>query len=507
MPESEVKREELELHPFMRNKYFYGKLMTVEDFELEQEYFNRKRYLLNRLIFGKGLLYGFHNIELNTKDKKVNIIFKDGGVALDSLGQEIVVPKNTEKTIQNKYIQLYEEKNFGDTIHLYLKYNPSFAVSEVSEFEKINSKSESNNCSRILEDFEVIACFKSPMENTIEEMVFFATIKRNHPHEKFTIVKIEDSRLQNNLIDQPKEPAQSNKGNIIATGVVYFKQPTVNSITSSPIDLKLKGMDHPVFIHLSPEEGEENKIFTDHYGSGQKNDPPFHLRTILDRSIGTFKVQVVFKDESERRSVHIRWWAFRSNKDYGTTEVTSNVFLTEYKFLSDPDPNVRAKVVENSLSHSGAKNYVRAGIIQGNHYAKVGNEVALNGNPNRLARLLKEQDDEPKNLHLHSEWDKWYIGEKEWMLKLENFDNTSNGPAAEIKLYFEEKEMKSFKVFKGDLITYCESIAGETNVPLFVTYVDDIHVPSVGNLFSKEAKVVLKYTWAVSKRHIRYCVN
>ena len=63
MVENEEKEKSI-LRQFERNKYFYGKLMTVSDFELEQEYFNGKRYLLNRLIHGKGLLFGFSNLEL-----------------------------------------------------------------------------------------------------------------------------------------------------------------------------------------------------------------------------------------------------------------------------------------------------------------------------------------------------------------------------------------------------------------------------------------------------------
>ena len=37
-----------------RNRYFYGKLMTVRDFLREQEYFNSKRWLINRLLFRSG---------------------------------------------------------------------------------------------------------------------------------------------------------------------------------------------------------------------------------------------------------------------------------------------------------------------------------------------------------------------------------------------------------------------------------------------------------------------
>ena len=87
-------------------------------------------------------------------------------------------------------------------------------------------------------------------------------------------------------------------------------------------------------------------------------------------------------------------------------------------------------------------------------------------------------------------------------LKVENFDSTLKPPVVEIKLKFEEEELKSFEVSKGDLITYCEDIAGETGVPLFVTYIDDIYIPGIKSLIGKEAKVILKYTWAISK-HIR----
>ena len=43
------------MFPFERNRYFYGKLLTVRDFESEQKYFNDKSRLLNRLLFGSGV--------------------------------------------------------------------------------------------------------------------------------------------------------------------------------------------------------------------------------------------------------------------------------------------------------------------------------------------------------------------------------------------------------------------------------------------------------------------
>ena len=46
------------LQRFERNNYFYGKLLTVRDFELEQRYHNAKLELANRLGLGSGILCG-----------------------------------------------------------------------------------------------------------------------------------------------------------------------------------------------------------------------------------------------------------------------------------------------------------------------------------------------------------------------------------------------------------------------------------------------------------------
>ena len=41
-----------------RNNYFYGKLLDEFHLEMEQSYFNRHRWLLNRLSLGSGVLCG-----------------------------------------------------------------------------------------------------------------------------------------------------------------------------------------------------------------------------------------------------------------------------------------------------------------------------------------------------------------------------------------------------------------------------------------------------------------
>lgn len=493
MLENGEEKEEFALHQFQRNRYFYGKLMTVRDFELEQEYFNGKRYLLNRLIHGKGLLCGFSNLELFTEGSdEVKIRFRDGGIALDALGREIVVPVDMEKKVQTGDGIPFKKPEFINPTYLYLRYS-----SAVSEFVRAASNPlscEEVACpNRILEDFEVIATFESPAENEnktlsvsctacakADEKVFFAAVNDD------LSINDEESSHRHYLHTRSEEATIKTS----ATGVVYFKQPTINSITSPLIDPKLG--TGPIFIQLGLET-EENQILTGFAGAGVENGySGFQLQTILDPSSGKFNVQVIFKDESERRSIRVRWWASRADTRYRTEEVKSNVNLTKYRFVSDP--GVKVRLVENGLCDSGAKNCMESGVIHGgDHYARIGNDVALNGNPKKLAELVKEQDAEPKQLYTE-----WEVGGG-WVLKVENFDSTLKPPVVEIKLKLEEKELKSFEVSKGDLITYCEDIAGETGVPLFVTYIDDIYIPGIKSLIGKEAKVILKYTWAISK--------
>ena len=71
-----------------RNRYYYSKLLDAEHLELEQAYGNLKRWMLNRLSLGTGVLCGLDVVP--TADKlKVRV---QSGVAIDGLGREIIVP-------------------------------------------------------------------------------------------------------------------------------------------------------------------------------------------------------------------------------------------------------------------------------------------------------------------------------------------------------------------------------------------------------------------------------
>jgi hypothetical protein len=75
------------LHEPRRNKYFYGKLLDVSHFQMEQCYGIDKRWLLNRLGLGAGVLCG-----LGVTAGADGTVCISPGVAIDGWGREIIVP-------------------------------------------------------------------------------------------------------------------------------------------------------------------------------------------------------------------------------------------------------------------------------------------------------------------------------------------------------------------------------------------------------------------------------
>lgn len=76
----------------LRNRYFYGKLLDVHHFEMEQDYLNGKRWMLNRLLFGYGVICG-----LDVRYEGGDQVTVGPGVALDRCGREIVVPRRSRE--------------------------------------------------------------------------------------------------------------------------------------------------------------------------------------------------------------------------------------------------------------------------------------------------------------------------------------------------------------------------------------------------------------------------
>lgn len=72
--------------PFERNNYYYGKLLSVDDFRLEQKYGNDKRRMINRFLYGTGVVTGMNVVAVDDTSLLI-----ENGLALDDTGREIVI--------------------------------------------------------------------------------------------------------------------------------------------------------------------------------------------------------------------------------------------------------------------------------------------------------------------------------------------------------------------------------------------------------------------------------
>ena len=81
--------------PIERNRYFYGKLLSTRDFELEQQYGRKRSQLLSRLCLGAGVVCG---LGVSASDDSTLLI--ESGVALDYLGRMVVVEEPLLRKLQ-----------------------------------------------------------------------------------------------------------------------------------------------------------------------------------------------------------------------------------------------------------------------------------------------------------------------------------------------------------------------------------------------------------------------
>jgi len=71
-----------------RNNFFYGKLLDTQNLKPEQSYFIRKRWLLNRMVIGSGVVCG---LDLAVDPGSSGLLTLQPGLAIDGAGREIIV--------------------------------------------------------------------------------------------------------------------------------------------------------------------------------------------------------------------------------------------------------------------------------------------------------------------------------------------------------------------------------------------------------------------------------
>ncbi|MDE6421414.1 MAG: hypothetical protein K2K87_12965, partial [Lachnospiraceae bacterium] len=136
----------LKYFPYERNRYFYGKLLGVEDFEAEQKYMNDKRRLINRFMHGCGVVCGLNVVQISEDSVTV-----EPGMALDFAGREIIVDEPvTRRLSELEGVSSYAEgAESGSYVYLCIEYeeyekNPVYSVagSGAGEHEQYNRIAE-----------------------------------------------------------------------------------------------------------------------------------------------------------------------------------------------------------------------------------------------------------------------------------------------------------------------------------------------------------------------------
>ena len=136
------KRIEIPLY-LKRVNYFAGQLLTAADFQAEQRYFLERMRLHNVNCHGVGIVSG---LEVSTSEGPAKSIIVFPGVALDPLGNEIILASPVRCPLPVKcelaYLVLYWEEQEGDSVPVPMSDTGQRIASRVEEYAVLQYESE-----------------------------------------------------------------------------------------------------------------------------------------------------------------------------------------------------------------------------------------------------------------------------------------------------------------------------------------------------------------------------
>lgn len=162
----------LKYFPYERNRYFYGKLLGVDDFEAEQKYMNDKRRLINRFMHGCGVVCGLNVVQIGEEDVSV-----EAGLALDFAGREIIVEEPvTRKLSELDGFSAYTEGGEnGGYLYLCIEYaeyekNPVYSVAG-------SGAGGEEQCNRIAEGYHIYLTEQEPEQGNSGSSAYYEAWK------------------------------------------------------------------------------------------------------------------------------------------------------------------------------------------------------------------------------------------------------------------------------------------------------------------------------------------
>lgn len=144
-----------------RNNYFFGKLMTVRDFESEQIYMNSKRRLGNKMLNGTGIVSGLDMILIDNKTFSL-----EPGMALDYMGREIVVSEPYVRRLN--VIKGFEENKNKGILYLCIRYKEELKETTFSVASSSKSNGVTEEFNRVGEGYELFLTSEKPQERDLK---------------------------------------------------------------------------------------------------------------------------------------------------------------------------------------------------------------------------------------------------------------------------------------------------------------------------------------------------
>lgn len=152
--ETKVEEARCSLQTFERNRYFYGKPMTVSDFEAEQRYLTGKQRYVNRLVHGAGVLCGLQvTVPAGFSAERPTVEVAEGA-ALDCCGNLIVAGRSSTVEVKGDF-------DPDGLNYLFIKYTE--CAKQPVKLAANGSSCEEVCCyNRIQETFEIVASRTAP---------------------------------------------------------------------------------------------------------------------------------------------------------------------------------------------------------------------------------------------------------------------------------------------------------------------------------------------------------
>lgn len=239
--------------PFERNRYFYGKLLTVRDFMSEQTYFSDKRRLTNRLLFGSGVIAGLQVVAVD--DKSISI---ETGAALDQMGREIIVP--SPLTIKLSNVDGFMNNDYAKNVYLCLEYNEKGKEPVHTVAGALGGSEDVSEHNRILESYRLFVREQPPapalqeydylIEDTSiwyddgQVRVLQSVPRYIEPGQSFELRLTIEKTLQTPHISYEYEMEMSHAEAIdgLIDGKLVFSEPTDGGVTSYTKRVQLQAL-------------------------------------------------------------------------------------------------------------------------------------------------------------------------------------------------------------------------------------------------------------------------